>query len=125
MEIKIKLEVVLPERFLHAFETFCTHEKRLATPKNGRPVDILNITTRSRSVIDRLGIKYIGELEYISEKMLLRTQNAGPATLNEIKKECAQYGVILGRLADQLPPHAKPENIETILSNFRGELNAQ
>jgi DNA-directed RNA polymerase subunit alpha len=79
-----------------------------------RSVDELELSVRSANCLKNAGIKLIGELVARTEAEMLKTQNFGRKSLNEIKDVLADMGLTLGMNLDEFPDH------ET-LSRIRGE----
>jgi DNA-directed RNA polymerase subunit alpha len=79
-----------------------------------RSVDELELSVRSANCLKNAGIKLIGELVSRSEAEMLKTQNFGRKSLNEIKDILGDMGLTLGMKLDGFPD---PE----ILARLRGE----
>lgn len=79
-----------------------------------RLVDELELSVRSANCLKNAGIKYIGELVSRSEAEMLKTQNFGRKSLNEIKDILGEMGLTLGMKLDNFPD---PE----VLRRLRGE----
>jgi DNA-directed RNA polymerase subunit alpha len=79
-----------------------------------RSVDELELSVRSANCLKNAGIKLIGELVSRSEAEMLKTQNFGRKSLNEIKDILAEMGLTLGMKLDGFPD---PE----IMRRLRGE----
>ncbi len=79
-----------------------------------RSVDELELSVRSANCLKNAGIKLIGELVSRSEAEMLKTQNFGRKSLNEIKDVLADMGLTLGMTLENFPD---PE----ILRRIRGE----
>ena len=79
-----------------------------------RSVDELELSVRSANCLKNAGIKLIGELVSRSEAEMLKTQNFGRKSLNEIKDVLADMGLTLGMTLESFPD---PE----ILRRIRGE----
>jgi DNA-directed RNA polymerase subunit alpha len=79
-----------------------------------RSVDELELSVRSANCLKNAGIKLIGELVSRTESEMLKTQNFGRKSLNEIKDVLADMGLTLGMSLDGFPD---PE----ILRRIRGE----
>ena len=79
-----------------------------------RTVDELELSVRSANCLKNAGIKLIGELVSRSEAEMLKTQNFGRKSLNEIKDILADMGLTLGMKLESFPD---PE----ILRRLRGE----
>ncbi len=68
-----------------------------------RSVDELELSVRSANCLKNAGIKLIGELVSRSEAEMLKTQNFGRKSLNEIKDILADMGLTLGMKLDDFP----------------------
>lgn len=79
-----------------------------------RTVDELELSVRSANCLKNAGIKLIGELVSRSEAEMLKTQNFGRKSLNEIKDILGEMGLTLGMKLDSFPD---PE----IIARLRGE----
>lgn len=79
-----------------------------------RSVDELELSVRSANCLKNAGIKLIGELVSRSEAEMLKTQNFGRKSLNEIKDVLADMGLTLGMTLESFPD---PE----IMRRIRGE----
>jgi DNA-directed RNA polymerase subunit alpha len=79
-----------------------------------RSVDELELSVRSANCLKNAGIKLIGELVSRSEAEMLKTQNFGRKSLNEIKDILVDMGLTLGMKLDNFPD---PE----IMRRLRGE----
>lgn len=79
-----------------------------------RTVEELELSVRSANCLKNAGIKLIGELVSRSEAEMLKTQNFGRKSLNEIKDILADMGLTLGMKLEGFPD---PE----ILRRIRGE----
>lgn len=79
-----------------------------------RSVEELELSVRSANCLKNAGIKLIGELVSKSEAEMLKTQNFGRKSLNEIKDVLAEMGLTLGMQLDNFPD---PE----IMRRLRGE----
>lgn len=79
-----------------------------------RSVDELELSVRSANCLKNAGIKLIGELVSRTEAEMLKTQNFGRKSLNEIKDVLADMGLTLGMTIENFPD---PE----ILRRIRGE----
>ena len=69
-----------------------------------RSVDELELSVRSANCLKNAGIKLIGELVTKSESEMLKTQNFGRKSLNEIKDVLASRGLTLGMKLENWPP---------------------
>lgn len=79
-----------------------------------RSVDELELSVRSANCLKNAGIKLIGELVIRTEAEMLKTQNFGRKSLNEIKDVLADMGLSLGMKLDNFPD-------EEVLRRLRGE----
>lgn len=79
-----------------------------------RSVDELELSVRSANCLKNAGIKLIGELVSRTEAEMLKTQNFGRKSLNEIKDVLADMGLTLGMNLEEFPD---PETLRRI----RGE----
>jgi DNA-directed RNA polymerase subunit alpha len=79
-----------------------------------RSVDELELSVRSANCLKNAGIKLIGELVSRSEAEMLKTQNFGRKSLNEIKDILGEMGLTLGMKLESFPD---PE----VLRRLRGE----
>jgi DNA-directed RNA polymerase subunit alpha len=79
-----------------------------------RSVEELELSVRSANCLKNAGIKLIGELVSRSEAEMLKTQNFGRKSLNEIKDILAEMGLTLGMKLENFPD---PE----IMRRLRGE----
>ncbi len=91
------------------------HEEREKLNENlYRSVEELELSVRSANCLKNAGIKLIGELVSRSEAEMLKTQNFGRKSLNEIKDILAEMGLTLGMKLENFPD---PE----IMRRLRGE----
>jgi DNA-directed RNA polymerase subunit alpha len=79
-----------------------------------RTVDELELSVRSANCLKNAGIKLIGELVSRTEAEMLKTQNFGRKSLNEIKDILLEMGLTLGMKLESFPD---PE----IMARLRGE----
>ena len=79
-----------------------------------RSVDELELSVRSANCLKNAGIKLIGELVSRTEAEMLKTQNFGRKSLNEIKDILLEMGLTLGMKLESFPD---PE----IMARLRGE----
>lgn len=68
-----------------------------------RTVEELELSVRSANCLKNAGIKLIGELVSRSESEMLKTQNFGRKSLNEIKDILGEMGLTLGMKLDSFP----------------------
>lgn len=76
-----------------------------------RKVDELELSVRSANCLKNANIRLIGELVQKSEAEMLKTQNFGRKSLNEIKDILADMGLTLGMVLDNFPD---PEYLKMI-----------
>lgn len=76
-----------------------------------RSVDELELSVRSANCLKNAQIRLIGELVQKSEAEMLKTQNFGRKSLNEIKDILAEMGLTLGMKIDDFPD---PEYLKMI-----------
>ena len=74
----------------------------------------LELSVRSANCLKNAGIKLIGELVSKSEAEMLKTQNFGRKSLNEIKDILTDMGLTFGMRLDNFPD---PE----VIKRLRGE----
>lgn len=79
-----------------------------------RTVEELELSVRSANCLKNAGIKYIGELVSKTEAEMLKTQNFGRKSLNEIKDILSDMGLTFGMKVEAFP---EPE----VLRRLRGE----
>ena len=79
-----------------------------------RTVDELELSVRSANCLKNAGIKLIGELVSKSEAEMLKTQNFGRKSLNEIKDILTDMGLTFGMRLDSFP------DLE-VIKRLRGE----
>ncbi len=97
-----------------AEEAEVEEEKEKTNENLYRSVEELELSVRSANCLKNAGIKLIGELVSRTEAEMLKTQNFGRKSLNEIKDVLAEMGLTLGMQLDNFPD---PE----VLSRIRGE----
>ena len=68
-----------------------------------RTVDELELSVRSANCLKNAGIKLIGELVSKTEAEMLKTQNFGRKSLNEIKDILSEMGLVFGMKIDGFP----------------------
>lgn len=83
-----------------------------------RTVEELELSVRSANCLKNAGIKYIGELVSKTEAEMLKTQNFGRKSLNEIKDILAEMGLTFGMKLDSFPD---PEMIQQLGSEQKEE----
>ena len=79
-----------------------------------KKVDELELSVRSRNCLQNDNIVYIGDLVNKTEAEMLRTQNFGRKSLNEIKDVLSKFGLKFGMEIASWPP----ENIEELAKKF-------
>jgi len=79
-----------------------------------RTVDELELSVRSANCLKNAGIKLIGELVSKSESEMLKTQNFGRKSLNEIKDILGDMGLTLGMKLEGFPD-------SQIIARLRGD----
>lgn len=79
-----------------------------------RTVDELELSVRSANCLKNAGIKLIGELVSKSEAEMLKTQNFGRKSLNEIKDILNEMGLTFGMKLEGFPDNE-------VMSRLRGE----
>lgn len=95
-------------------ELECEEDKDRVNENLYRLVDELELSVRSANCLKNAGIKLIGELVSKTEAEMLKTQNFGRKSLNEIKDILVDMGLTLGMKLDNFPD---PE----VLRRIRGE----
>ena len=68
-----------------------------------RPVEELELSVRSANCLKNANIRLIGELVQRSEAEMLKTQNFGRKSLNEIKDILSEMGLGLGMQLENFP----------------------
>jgi len=84
-------------------------EERRLMELLSRPVSELELSVRAANCLKNAGIRYIGELVQKTDQEMLKTQNFGRKSLNEIKTVLASMGLSLGMKVDFRPPDAESE----------------
>jgi len=79
-----------------------------------RTVEELELSVRSANCLKNAGIKLIGELVSKTEAEMLKTQNFGRKSLNEIKDILGEMGLTFGMKLENFPD-------QEIMSRLRGE----
>lgn len=97
-----------------AAESESEEEREKVNENLYRSVDELELSVRSANCLKNAGIKLIGELVSRSEAEMLKTQNFGRKSLNEIKDILAEMGLTLGMKIEGFPD---PE----VMRRIRGE----
>lgn len=86
----------------------------------GTPVTDFELTVRSRNVLQKMGIRTLGDLTRITEQELLSSKNFGETSLAEIRDMLGSKGLVIGQFAHE---KAEPEPIDT--SAFPADSQAQ
>lgn len=79
-----------------------------------KKVDELELSVRSRNCLQNDNIVYIGDLVNKTEGEMLRTQNFGRKSLNEIKDVLSKFNLKFGMEVSNWPP----ENIEELAKKY-------
>ena len=77
-----------------------------------RPVSELELSVRSANCLKNANIKLIGELVQKTEAEMLKTQNFGRKSLNEIKSILAEMGLSLGMELPNFPAADVIDNVD-------------
>jgi len=77
-----------------------------------RPVSELELSVRSANCLKNANIKLIGELVQKTEAEMLKTQNFGRKSLNEIKSILAEMGLSLGMELHNFPAADVIDNVD-------------
>ncbi|ORJ63070.1 DNA-directed RNA polymerase subunit alpha [Geothermobacter hydrogeniphilus] len=80
-----------------------TEESRRINENLYRTVDELELSVRSANCLKNANIRLIGDLVQRSEAEMLKTQNFGRKSLNEIKDILAEMGLGLGMVLENFP----------------------
>lgn len=88
-----------------------SEENRKINENLYRSVEELELSVRSANCLKNANIHLIGDLVQRSEAEMLKTQNFGRKSLNEIKDILAEMGLSLGMLIDNFPD---PEYLKMI-----------
>ena len=80
-------------------------------------MDELELSVRSANCLKNAGIKLIGELVSKTEAEMLKTQNFGRKSLNEIKDILGDMGLTLGMKLDRFP---RPGSAQTPARRAQG-----
>jgi len=92
-------------------EQFSGEESRRINENLYRSVDELELSVRSANCLKNANINLIGELVQRSEAEMLKTQNFGRKSLNEIKDILSEMGLTLGMKLENFPD---PEYLKMI-----------
>lgn len=96
---------------IEAIEEVASEESRKINENLYRSVDELELSVRSANCLKNANIHLIGDLVQRSEAEMLKTQNFGRKSLNEIKDILAEMGLTLGMMLDNFPD---PEYLKLI-----------
>jgi DNA-directed RNA polymerase subunit alpha len=96
---------------IEAVEEVASEENRKINENLYRSVDELELSVRSANCLKNANIHLIGDLVQRSEAEMLKTQNFGRKSLNEIKDILADMGLTLGMELDSFPD---PEYLKMI-----------
>lgn len=121
-EIAIALSARILQDQLQLFITFEDQEEEKIeqqeeleySPVLLKKVDELELSVRSRNCLQNDNIVYIGDLVNKTEAEMLRTQNFGRKSLNEIKEVLSKFNLKFGMEIDSWPP----ENIEDLAKKY-------
>lgn len=86
----------------------------------GTLVTDFELTVRSRNVLQRMGIRSLGDLTRITEQELLSSKNFGETSLSEIRDMLASKGLVIGQFAHE---KAEPEPLDT--TSFTADSHVQ
>lgn len=117
-EMAIALAARIMQDQLQLFVTFEEEEEEKQETKEElkynpillKKVDELELSVRSRNCLQNDNIVYIGDLVNTTEAEMLRTQNFGRKSLNEIKDVLSKFNLKFGMEVTGWPP----ENIEEL-----------
>lgn len=121
-EMAIALSARILQDQLQLFITFEEEEEEKHDSKEEleynpillKKVDELELSVRSRNCLQNDNIVYIGDLVNKTEAEMLRTQNFGRKSLNEIKDVLAKFNLRFGMDISGWPP----ENIEELAKKY-------
>jgi DNA-directed RNA polymerase subunit alpha len=121
-EMAIALSARILQDQLQLFITFEEEEEEKAETKEEleynpillKKVDELELSVRSRNCLQNDNIVYIGDLVNKTEGEMLRTQNFGRKSLNEIKDVLSKYDLKFGMEVVGWPP----DNIEDLAKKY-------
>ncbi|MGC0371806.1 MAG: hypothetical protein DGJ47_000507 [Rickettsiaceae bacterium] len=120
------MSIALAARILQdQLKVFVTFEEEEESPKEDKKeleynpillkkVDDLELSVRSINCLRNDNIVYIGDLVRKTEAEMLRTQNFGRKSLNEIKEVLSNYNLKFGMEISNWPP----ENIEQLAKKY-------
>lgn len=121
-EMAIALSARILQDQLQLFVTFEEEEEEKHEQKEEleynpillKKVDELELSVRSRNCLQNDNIVYIGDLVNKTEGEMLRTQNFGRKSLNEIKDVLSKFNLKFGMEVSGWPP----ENIEELAKKY-------
>ena len=121
-EMAIALSARIMQDQLQLFVTFEEEEEEKQEAKEEleynpillKKVDELELSVRSRNCLQNDNIVYIGDLVNKTEAEMLRTQNFGRKSLNEIKDVLSKFNLKFGMEITGWPP----ENIEELAKKY-------
>ncbi|PCJ26929.1 MAG: DNA-directed RNA polymerase subunit alpha [Rickettsiales bacterium] len=121
-EMAVALAARIMQDQLQLFITFEEEEEEKLESKEEleynpillKKVDELELSVRSRNCLQNDNIVYIGDLVNKTEAEMLRTQNFGRKSLNEIKDVLQKFNLKFGMEVSDWPP----ENIEEIAKKY-------
>jgi DNA-directed RNA polymerase subunit alpha len=121
-EMAIALSARILQDQLQLFITFEEEEEEKHETKEElqynpillKKVDELELSVRSRNCLQNDNIVYIGDLVSKTEAEMLRTQNFGRKSLNEIKDVLSKFSLKFGMEVSGWPP----ENIEELAKKY-------
>ncbi len=96
---------------VEAVEEVVSEESRKINENLYRSVDELELSVRSANCLKNANIHLIGDLVQKTEAEMLKTQNFGRKSLNEIKDILAEMGLTLGMVLENFPD---PEYLKMI-----------
>jgi DNA-directed RNA polymerase subunit alpha len=96
---------------VEAVEEVASEETRKINENLYRSVDELELSVRSANCLKNANIHLIGDLVQKTEAEMLKTQNFGRKSLNEIKDILAEMGLALGMVLENFPD---PEYLKMI-----------
>jgi DNA-directed RNA polymerase subunit alpha len=96
---------------VEAVEEVASEESRKINENLYRSVDELELSVRSANCLKNANIHLIGDLVQKTEAEMLKTQNFGRKSLNEIKDILAEMGLTLGMMLENFPD---PEYLKMI-----------
>lgn len=99
---QLQIFINFDEDFQESEKEF-TEENRKINENLYRSVDELELSVRSANCLKNADIRLIGDLVQRSEAEMLKTQNFGRKSLNEIKDILAEMGLSLGLKIDNFP----------------------